>query len=63
MTKLTLTELAAESVELLPSRETLAWDTNMAVIMASNMSIAANVASLCSTANSTAVQLIAVHQG
>ncbi|WP_369046847.1 hypothetical protein [Sinomonas sp. P10A9] len=62
MTKLTITDLAAETVELLPSRETLTLDTNLAGIWASNMSLAANVDTFFSHATSTAVQGILVVQ-
>ncbi|MDQ4489100.1 hypothetical protein RBS60_02670 [Sinomonas sp. ASV486] len=62
MTKLTLTELAAESVELLPSRDTLLWDGNLTAILASNLSLAANVGTVGSSASSLAVQWISVNQ-
>jgi hypothetical protein len=63
--ELTITELEAEHTELLPTRETLHYGggtTNWASIVASNSSLALNAASLCSTANSAAVQTIAVSQ-
>lgn len=63
MQKLTVAELAAESVELLPSRDTLFLDANLAAIMASNTSVAANVLTVYSSANSTALQGILVVQG
>lgn len=63
MTKLTLTDLAAETIELLPSRETLVGDLNVAGILASNLSLAANVGTVFSSAHSGAGQGIAVVQG
>ncbi|GAB3281120.1 hypothetical protein GCM10027449_22250 [Sinomonas notoginsengisoli] len=62
MTKITVAELAAESVELLPGRETLFGDFNVAGIVATNMSAAANVLTICSQANSAAVQTVWVNQ-
>ncbi|WP_415857148.1 hypothetical protein [Sinomonas sp. G460-2] len=62
MTKLTITEIAAESVELLPARETLLWDLNTALIAAHNTSMAVNAATVLSAANSVAVQGISVTQ-
>ncbi|WP_369046849.1 hypothetical protein [Sinomonas sp. P10A9] len=62
MQKLTMADLAAESVEMLPSRETLVLDWNTALIAASNTSVALNAGTWFSSANSTAVQLISVHQ-
>lgn len=63
--ELTITELASEHVELLPTRETLSWggNTNFASIYASNSSLALNAASLFSVANSAAAQTIVVTQG
>ncbi|WP_369046846.1 hypothetical protein [Sinomonas sp. P10A9] len=62
MQKLTIAELAAESVELLPGRETLLADFNVALISASNASLAANVLTVCSSASSAALQGIVVAQ-
>ena len=62
MIKLTITELSAETVELLPSRETLLWDMNTALIAAQNASYAVNAGTVFSAANSTAVQSISVTQ-
>lgn len=62
MTKLTLTELTSQSVELLPTRDTLILDANWAEILASNTSMAANIGTLCSSATSAAVQVIGVSQ-
>lgn len=63
MQHITLTELDAQAVELLPSKETLFFDTNLAVVSASNASYAVNAATLLSLANSNAEQYIAVIQG
>lgn len=67
MTKLTVTDLAAETAEMLPDRDTLYGFTfthvNAASVMAGNSSVAANIATICSVANSAAVQNIAVVQG
>jgi hypothetical protein len=60
---LTIAELDAQSVELLPSKETLYFDTNWAAIYASNSSLAVNAATLLSSANSAALQHIYVSQG
>jgi len=58
-----MTELEVESVELLPNRETLFYNTyNWAGIAATNSSLAVNAATLLSQANSAAVQTIAVSQ-
>ncbi|MDQ4504185.1 hypothetical protein [Sinomonas sp. ASV322] len=63
MTKLTITELTAETVELLPGRETLVFDGNWAGILASNSSVALNAMTIASVANSGAGQFITVTQG
>ncbi|MCU1559160.1 hypothetical protein [Mycetocola sp.] len=60
---LTIAELDAQSVELLPSKETLFFDTNWAAVYASNSSLAVNAATLLSSANSTALQSVNVYQG
>ncbi len=61
--ELTLNDLDIESVELLPSRETLFYNTyNWAGIAATNSSLAVNAATLLSQANSAAVQTISVSQ-
>jgi hypothetical protein len=63
-TELTISELDAELVELLPTRETLGvGNYNWAAIYASNSSLALNAASLYSNASSTAMQSITVSQG
>lgn len=63
MRTLTFSELESESFELLPDRETLTFgNNNWAAVYASNSSLALNAASVFSTANSAAVQTIAVNQ-
>lgn len=62
MTKLTVTDLAAESVELLPGRDTLLLNFNWASVVASNSSNAVNAFTLLSGAASEANQGIAVVQ-
>ncbi len=62
-TEISITELEAESVQMLPSRETLFFNTNWANVVASNSSMALNAASLNSLANSAAYQSINVSQG
>ncbi len=63
---LTIAELEAETTELLPTRETLAFgfgNNNWAAVYASNSSLALNAASIFASANSAAVQTIVVGQG
>ena len=62
MQKLTKAELAVEEVELLPGRETLLLDHNLAAILASNTSMAVNAATVLSAANSAALQSVSVTQ-
>ena len=62
-TELSITELEAESVQMLPSRETLFFNTNWANVVASNSSMALNAASFNSLANSAAYQSINVSKG
>ncbi len=64
MEKLTVMDLEAQSVELLPSRETLLlnFHINWASVMASNASYAVNAATLGSAATSGAWQAISVSQ-
>lgn len=61
-TKLTLAELDTEMVALLPSKETLHLHSNWSSIYASNSSLALNVGTLLSQANSAAVQTITSSQ-
>jgi hypothetical protein len=61
--ELTITELEAETVELLPARETLTFgNANWANVVASNSSMAFNAASYFSNAQSAAYQSISVNQ-
>jgi hypothetical protein len=66
MTKLTAAELAAESVELLPDRDTLFslsfTKVNWAEVYASNTSTAMNVFTIHSEANSAALQSVTTIQ-
>lgn len=62
MRELSFTELDTERTELLPTRETLAFNNNWANIVATNSSMALNAASLFSVANSAAGQTILVSQ-
>ena len=56
-----MSELEATSVELLPSRETLAL-INIANVTAVNLAIAVNAFSFGSAATAAAVQTVAVFQ-
>jgi hypothetical protein len=58
---LSISELEATSVELLPPRETLAL-FNVANVTAVNLSIAINAASIGSAALASANQMVAVGQ-
>jgi hypothetical protein len=61
--EITMSDLQVESVELLPARETLFFNTwNWAGIAATNSSLAVNAATLLSQANSAALQSISVSQ-
>lgn len=62
MQKLTMTDLVMEDAELLPGRDTLLLNVNWANIIAANSSNAINVATICSTAVSSANQTIVVMQ-
>jgi hypothetical protein len=63
-TELTITELEAETVELLPARETLHihFGHNWAAVTASNNSTAFNLGSHFSIAKSAALQSVHVSQ-
>jgi hypothetical protein len=65
MREFTITDLEAETVELLPARETLFihFGHNWAAVYASNSSTALNVNTFLSSAHSTALQSINVQQG
>ena len=54
--------LAAEHAELLPQRDTLLFDINVAPVVAVNLAIAVNAATIGSTANATALQIVGVLQ-
>ena len=60
---LSIAELETEHTELLPSRETLAFNNNWANVFASNSSMALNAATFHSLANSAAYQAVTVTQG
>jgi hypothetical protein len=65
MKELTIQELEGQSVELLPSRETLNFggdSYNWAAVTATNTSLALNATALFSNAYSAAVQTITVTQ-
>ena len=64
MQKLTLAELEGETVELLPSKETLLFDfpSNWSSIYASNSSLAVSALTLGSYTSSNALQGIWVAQ-
>lgn len=61
--ELSVMELDGESMELLPDRETLFFDTFNVGIIANNSSMALNAATFGSVANSGAWQAISVVQG
>jgi hypothetical protein len=61
MTALSFEELRGEQVELLPSRETLAF-FNWANVSATNLAIATNTATLLSAATALAGQTVVVSQ-
>ena len=61
MTAITFEELRSEQVELLPSRETLAF-FNWANVSATNLALAQNTATLLSAAVANAGQSVIVAQ-
>ena len=61
-TALTPVDLDAEVVELLPRKETLYFNINVSPVIAVNLSMAINAASIGSIANSGALQDILVLQ-
>lgn len=63
MINISMSELEAQSAELLPEKETLFLNTNWASVYASNSSLALNAATLGSMATSGAWQAISVSQG
>jgi hypothetical protein len=62
LTALSPADLDAEVVELLPARETLCFHINISPVIAVNLSMAVNAASIGSVANSEALQDILVLQ-
>ena len=60
--ELTFSELDAEHAELLPERETLFLDYNVANVWASNTSAALNLGSYFAVAKSAAWQSIYINQ-
>jgi hypothetical protein len=61
-TELSPVELDAEVLELLPVRETLFFNINVSPVVAVNLSMAINAASIGSVANSEALQNLLVVQ-
>ncbi|MFF1254147.1 hypothetical protein ACFVYC_16850 [Pseudarthrobacter sp. NPDC058329] len=61
-TALTPVDLDAEVVELLPMKETLFFNVNVSPVIAVNLSMAINAASIGSVASSGALQDILVLQ-
>jgi hypothetical protein len=59
---LTFGDLDGQSAELLPSRETLFFNTNWTGVYASNTSLALNAATVLSEATSAADQRVTVTQ-
>ena len=59
---LSVDELNAQSLELLPARETLFFDINIAPVVAVNIALAVNAATIGSTAIANAGQHIFVFQ-
>ena len=59
---LSIDELDAPSLELLPPRETLFFDINIAPVVAVNIALAVNAATIGSTAIANAGQHIFVFQ-
>jgi len=60
---LTMAELDVQQVELLPARETLSFDANLASVYASNSALAVNAATILSAAQANALQSVVVSQG
>jgi hypothetical protein len=61
-TELTLSELEVQHAELLPERETLFFNSNVAQILASNSALALNAVTAFSNAQAWAGQSIVVAQ-
>lgn len=62
MQEITFAELDTEMVTMLPSKETLFFNYNLASIWASNSSLALNAGSYFASAKSAAIQTILVSQ-
>ncbi|MDQ4489101.1 hypothetical protein RBS60_02675 [Sinomonas sp. ASV486] len=62
MTALTPADIVDQHAELLPQRDTMLFDINVAPVVAVNLAIAVNAATWGSTANAAAVQIIGVLQ-
>lgn len=62
MYELSIAELDMQSVEMLPAKETLFFDSNWAAVYASNTAAAVNAATIASNATAAAVQTIVVSQ-
>jgi len=60
---ITIEDLAGQTGELLPPRETLFFDINVAPVTAINVAIAINAASFGSSATALAGQWVVVAQG
>ena len=60
--ELSIDELDAQSLELLPARETLFFDINVAPVVAVNIALAVNAATIGSTAIANAGQNLFVFQ-
>ena len=59
---LRIDELEAQSVELLPARETLFLDVNVAPVIGVNLALAINAASIGVVANAVAAQQLSALQ-
>ncbi|NUP74097.1 MAG: hypothetical protein HOQ07_05530 [Sinomonas sp.] len=62
MQELIAADVAAEHAELLPQRDTMLFDINVAPVIAVNLAIAVNAATIGSTASATALQMVGVLQ-
>lgn len=62
MKDFTMTEIEAQQVELLPSKETLFFNYNWADVYASNSALAVNANTLFSQANAQALQSVSINQ-
>ncbi|WP_138442292.1 hypothetical protein [Sinomonas susongensis] len=62
MNALTIAELGGEHAELLPRRDTLLFNINIAPVVAVNLGFAINAATIGSTANANVLQWVGVLQ-